>query len=219
MSVVPIWLCDSGSQYMQGLEVRSCHPGVGFPAACLHRACTPTAALEHLDKDSKKGSRGTKSQSQAPPNGIRRRRRRTPYYPPSGAPHCTSSRRTPKQQRGHVSYQRAIILLLLLSASPTSYSHHSTLGYRKQAREPHVMNVPFIPRDANFPLHVHDKRKQKRPPQRSDIKIVCLKERRWLPHNNEDPTRAVLPLVHTLLKQPLKSSRIWSSEKEKQKRT
>lgn len=47
-------------------------------------------------------------------------------------------------------YQRAIILLLLLlSASPTSYSHHRALGYRK----PQAMNVPFLPRDANFPPH------------------------------------------------------------------
>lgn len=138
---------------MQELEDRSCHPGVGLPAACLHTHCAPP---QHYASIRTRGKEvGIKSQSHttsATGTGPAAAGHRTTH------PHTDLEITTAATTARTGLYQRAIILLLLLlSASPTSYSHHRALGYRK----PQAIYVPFLPRDANFPPHVHDKRKTK----------------------------------------------------------
>lgn len=129
----------------------------GWVTCCMFaHALRATAALEP-DKDSRKGSRKKEPithnlEASASGTGPAAAGHRTTH------PHTDLEITTAATAARTCLYQRAIILLLLLlSASPKSYSHHRALGYRK----PQAMNVPFLPRDANFPPHVHDKRKTK----------------------------------------------------------
>ena len=123
---------DSGPQCISRARVEVVSPG-GWAVSCMYAQClyATAAALE----DSRKASRKKESITSIA-GGI------------PDAPGCrtTPLRPTPafmSQQRGHV-YNERYYYYFCLSASPTSYSHHCALGHRKQAREPHVMNVFFL---------------------------------------------------------------------------